>query len=55
MTQDELKDKFIEQCKIAFPWMLTDIKHRSDIIKPDDYSPELQHAIGVGEILELIE
>ena len=40
------------QIKRAFSWMLLDIKHRADETKPDDYSPELNHSISVGEKLE---
>lgn len=40
------------QIKRAFSWMLLDIKHRADETKPDDYSPELNHSISVGEMLE---
>lgn len=49
-----LKDALdiITEVKAAFPWMLKDIKNRADQLKPDDYSPELQHAIIVGEMLE---
>ena len=47
--------KIIAAVKKEFPWMLADIKHRRDQINVDCYSDQLQGAIAVGELLDLID
>ena len=53
-TYEQLAE-ILEMVKPEFAWMLKDIKHRADLINVGSYSDELQSAIVVGELLELVE
>ena len=48
--REELLEEVIEQVKIAYPWLLNNIKS----IQDGNYSDELKHAISVNELLEAV-
>ena len=48
--EKQLLEEVIEQVKIAYPWLLNNIKR----IQEGNYSDELKHAISVGELLEAL-
>ncbi len=57
MAQDKktLQDEVIEQVKISHAWMLKDIKMRTDNLgNPGNYTDELQHAIEVQKLLDMV-
>ena len=52
-TPEQLKT-IPQMVKKVYPWMLEDIRHRSDLINHGSYSDELRSAIAVGELLEIV-
>ena len=53
-TYEQLYD-ILKMVKKEFPWMLADIKHRADLINLGSYSDELESALAVGELLDIVE
>lgn len=52
MSDQPTDKEILEQVRIAFPWMLTSLKHGADETSGGNYSDELKHAILVGELLK---
>ena len=52
MDEKPTAEEILTQVKIAFPWMLTSLKHGADETSGGNYSDELKHAILTGELVE---
>ncbi len=51
--REQLLEDFIEQAKIAVPWMVKTFVHAPDELN-GNYSDELKHAIALRELVEVL-
>ncbi len=54
LSREELISALIENLKISHPWLLESVYHKENELKEGNFSPELQHAISVQELLGMI-
>ena len=51
---EKLLEDFVEQAKIAVPWMVATLKHATDELHEGNYSDELKHAMALRDLAEVL-